>query len=273
MSPGEGTLTAHDGISLHWDHHPATVPLRGVILNICGLGDHSGLHPTITGTLPGLGFAVYALDTRGNGKSGGKAGHVRRWTDFREDLHRFTMFVRERETAPLTLLGHSLGGLMVLDYSLAHPGMVHRIVAAAPPLGSLGTPGWLVTLARVLSRVAPSITLQTGLDLSRLAHDPAVIAAVEADPLFHRRASGRLATEVLATRACIHQRAREFRDAVLVMHGDDDAMVSIDGSRRLVKEAGGRVTLLEYEGAWHALLADWGWQERMSDLVRWIDVS
>ena len=270
MSSAEGFLTAYDGTQLHWDSFPATAPQRGVILNICGLGDHSGLHPTITGTLPGQGFAVYALDTRGNGKSGGKRGHVWRWADFRDDLHRFVSFVRERETAPLTLLGHSLGGLMVLDYSLAHPGMVQNVVAMAPPLGSLGTPSWLIALGKVLSRVAPSFTIQTGLDLSRLAHDPAVVAAVESDPLFHRLASGRLATEVLATRDHLHGHARDLRDRSLIMHGDDDGMVAIDGSRRLAEEAGGNVTLREYPGGWHALLADFGWEERMNDLVLWI---
>lgn len=270
MSSAEGFLLAHDRTPLHWDYFPASAPLRGVVLNICGLGDHSGLYPTITGTLPGMGFSVHALDTRGNGKSGGKRGHVRRWTDYRDDLHRFVTSVRAREDAPLTLLGHSLGGLMVLDYSLAHPGMVQHVVAASPPLGSLGVPEWLLALGRVLSGVAPSLTLETGLDLSGLAHDPAVIAAVEADPLFHRRASGRLATETLATVAWVHAGANAFREPVLIMHGDEDGMVSIDGSRRLAREAPHRVRLIEYPGAWHALLADFGWEERVNDLVQWI---
>ena len=52
MSSAEGFLTAYDGTQLHWDSFPATAPQRGVILNICGLGDHSGLHPTITGSSP-----------------------------------------------------------------------------------------------------------------------------------------------------------------------------------------------------------------------------
>ena len=41
-------------------------------------------------------------------------------------------------------------------------------------------------------------------------------------------------------------------------------------SRRLAEETGGNVTLREYPGGWHALLADFGWEERMNDLVLWI---
>lgn len=271
MSPDEeGTLTGARGVPLHWELHRPRAQPTGVVINVCGLGDHSGLYPMVTTHLPARGLAVYALDTRGNGQSGSKRGHVDRWDDFREDLHRMVAFVRGREAGSLTLLGHSLGGLMVLDYVLAHPGRCDRVAAASPPLGSIGTSPLLVGLAHLLSRIAPGITLESGLDLSGLAHDPAIIDAVTSDPLFHRRASGRLATETFATAARVHAGANAFREPVLIMHGDEDGMVSIDGSRRLAREGPHRVKLIEYPGARHALFADTGWQQRIDDLVHWI---
>ena len=131
-----------------------------------GLGDHSGMYPSIAAWFPSRGVAVYALDTQGNGRSPGRRGHIDRWSNYRDDLHRFVQMVREREGMTPVLLGQSLGGLMVMDYGLAHPGMVRGVAAAAPVLGSIGTPAPLLWVARVLSRVWPTFTLETGLDLA-----------------------------------------------------------------------------------------------------------
>ena len=216
-------------------------------------------------------MAVYALDTRGNGQSPGLRGHVDRWKVYRDDLHRFVEFVREREGMAPVLLGHSLGGLMVLDYALEHPATIRGVAAAAPVLGSIGTPAPLLWLASLLSRAWPTFTLETGLDLSGLARDPAVIRAVLDDPLFHRSASARLATEVFATIASVHARAATLARPVLLQHGVEDRMVSIDGSRRFASgPAAARVRLTEYD-AWHALYADLGYEERLIDLTAWME--
>jgi alpha-beta hydrolase superfamily lysophospholipase len=255
---------------LFWQHWRPEHP-RAVLINVHGLGDHSGLYPSIAGWFPPRGVAVYALDTRGNGQSPGLRGHVDRWKVYRDDLHRFVEFVQEREGRAPVLLGHSLGGLMVLDYALEHPSCIRGIAAAAPVLGSVGTPAPLLWLAKLLSRTWPTFTLETGLDLSGLARDPAVIQAVLEDPLFHRSASARLATEVFATLAAVHARAATLTRPVLIQHGVGDRMVSIDGSRRFADgPAAAHVQLVEYD-AWHALYADLGYEERLTDLTNWME--
>ena len=190
---------------------------------------------------------------------------------FRSDLHAFVELVRGREGGAPVLLGHSLGGLMVLDYALTFPQRIRGAAVAAPALGSIGTPAPLLWLARGLSHLWPTFTLETGLDLSGLARDPAVVRAVLDDPLFHRRASTRLATEVLDTMASVHARAATLAVPVLVMHGSADRMVSIDGSRRFAAgPASKHVELREYD-AFHALLADEGYEQRLDDLSTWME--
>jgi alpha-beta hydrolase superfamily lysophospholipase len=257
-------------MDLYWQHWGPEHP-RAVLINVHGLGDHSGMYPSIAEWFPPRGVAVYAFDTRGNGRSPGPRGHVDRWSVYRDDLHHFVQLVREREGRSPVLLGQSLGGLMVLDYALEFPATIRGIAAAAPVLGSVGTPAPLLWLARILSGVWPSFTLETGLDLSGLARDPAVVAAVRDDPLFHRRASARLASELLATIASVHARAATLAVPALVLHGAGDRMVSIDGSRRLAGgPAAARVRLVEYD-AWHALFADEGYEQRLADLTTWMD--
>lgn len=255
---------------LFWQHWRPAHP-RAVLINVHGLGDHSGLYPSIAEWFPAREVAVYAFDTRGNGRSPGRRGHVDRWTVYRADLRRFVEFVQERERQTPVLLGQSLGGLMVLDYALEHPETIRAVAAAAPVLGSIGTPAPLLWMAHLLSRVWPSFTLETGLDLSGLARDPAVIRAVLDDQLFHRFASARLATEMFATIDAVHRRAATLARPALIMHGAADRMVSIDGSRRFASgPAAGNVRLIEYD-AWHALFADTGYEERLTDLAEWME--
>lgn len=270
LTHGEAHLQEPDGTRLYWQWWRPARP-RAVLINVHGLGDHSGLYPTISEWFPPRGVAVYALDTRGNGRSSGPRGHVQRWSLYRDDLDHLVQLVREDEGMAPVLLGHSLGGLMVLDYALERPAGIRGVAAAAPVLGSIGTPAPLLWLARAFSGIWPSFALETGLDLSGLARDPAVVRAVLDDPLFHRRASARLATEVLATIDSVHQRAAALARPALILHGRDDRMVSIDGSRRLARgPASAMVRLAEYD-AWHALFADTGYEERLVDLTTWME--
>jgi len=204
-----GTFAGGDGTPLFCQRWPARGARRGVLVNVHGLGDHGGLYPHLVSYFPAHGWTVWALDTRGNGRSPGRRGHIDRWAQFRDDLGAFVRHVRAAEgDASLVLLGNSLGGLMVLDYALEHPEGLAGIALAAPPLGDVGVPRPLLWLARVLTRVWPTYSQVTGMDLSNLARDPAIVQALVGDPLFHRAASARLGTETLDTIASVHARAR-----------------------------------------------------------------
>jgi alpha-beta hydrolase superfamily lysophospholipase len=251
---------------------PAATP-RAVVANIHGLGDHSGLYSTLVEHLLARGFAVHAPDLRGNGRSPGRRAYVGRWEEFREDLRRFLDVVRDEEPGrPLFLLGNSLGGLIVLEYALHHPDGLRGVIAASPPLGRLGVPAPLLALGRVLSRVWPTFSLQTGMDLGGLARDPAVAEAVLADPHFHRYGTARLSTEVVAAITRVQAAAPKFPLPLLLLHGSADRMVHPDGTRRFAAAAGqADVRLIEYPEGYHVLFADLDREQVLGDLIKWID--
>jgi alpha-beta hydrolase superfamily lysophospholipase len=268
-----GTFPGGDGTPLFCQRWRAHGARRGVLVNVHGLGDHSGLYPHLVRYLPERGWTVWALDTRGNGRSPGRRGHVDRWRVFRDDLGAFIRHVRTAEgDVPLVLLGNSLGGLMVLDFAIEHPEGLAGVALAAPPLGEVGVPKPLLWLARVMTRVWPTYSQVTGMDLSNLARDPAIVQALVGDPLFHRAASARLGTETLDTIASVHARAGALRVPTLVLHGTGDRMVPIEGSRRLAAGAArARVTLREYPEVGHALFVDDGYEERLEALRAWAE--
>jgi alpha-beta hydrolase superfamily lysophospholipase len=245
---------------------------RASVIFVHGLGDHSGLHPAVSEALVPLRVTVTAPDLRGNGRSPGRRGHVDAWDEFREDLRRLVLRVRATDPdIPLFLVGFSLGGLVVLDYALHHADGVRGVIALAPPLGELGVPRVLLALGRVVSRVWPGFSLRTGMDLSGLARDPQVVRDVRADPLFHRLGSARLSTEVTATITRVQEQAPDFPLPVLILHGDADRMVLPEGSRRFIGRVGqADKRLIEYPGAYHALVADTGRERVLADLCEWI---
>ena len=268
----QGWFTGAGGLRLFrqtW--RPAGQP-RAALLNIHGLGDHSGLYPTLVDHCMTCRFVVHSHDLRGNGRSPGPRAYVERWEEYRQDLERFVATVRSEEgDLPLFLLGNSLGGLIVLDYALHRPDGLRGIIAASPPLGRLGVPGPLLALGRVLSRVWPSFSVRTGMDLSGLARDPTVVETVLADPLFHRVGTARLSTEVVAAIARVQDGAPRFPLPLLVLHGSADRMVPPDGSRAFVSRVGHPDhELHEYAGAYHVLFADLDRERVLADVEQWI---
>jgi alpha-beta hydrolase superfamily lysophospholipase len=268
-----GTFTAVDGLALYYQAWLPSTPPRAALINLHGLGDHSGLYPSIAAHFPLCGFAVYAYDMRGNGRSPGQRAYLRHWNEYRSDLDAFIRQVRIWQAgSPIFVLGHSLGGLVVLDYALHLPAELSGVIASAPPLGKVGVPPILMALGRVMSRIWPRFSLEVGMDLSGLARDPTVIETVLSDPLFHRRGTARLSTEVTAAIARVQARAADLAVPLLIVHGSADRMVPPDGSREFFRKVRHPVReLREYPDSYHGLFADRDQKQVLADVEGWLN--
>jgi alpha-beta hydrolase superfamily lysophospholipase len=271
----DGTFAGAGGLPLYYQAWlpPDRQQKKAVLINLHGLGDHSGLYPTLASHFPAHGIALYAYDMRGNGRSPGQRAYLRGWHEYRSDLRAFLEQVRKWEgDRPIFVLGNSLGGLVVLDYALHYPAGLRGVIAAAPPLGEVGVPPFLMALGRIMSRIWPRFSLEVGMDLSGLARDPAVVESVLADPLFHRRGTARLSTEVTAAIRRVQARAETLSVPLLILHGSADRMVPPEGSRRFFSQVHQTDReLREYPGAYHCLFADVGQEEVLKDVERWIE--
>jgi len=234
MQHGEDTFeSALDLRVYHQWWRPEGEP-HTVLAIVHGVGEHSGRFMNIVHYFVARGHAVYALDLRGHGRSEGRRGHLMSWSEYREDIRRFLQQIGAREPGrPLFLLGHSMGGLAVLEYVLHHPESLNGTIISGPPFESEGvaTP-FLVTLAKVMSRLWPSCPLDVPLEAGALSSNPERVADYLADPLIHRKATARWAAEAILANAYVKTHAAALRIPLLMLHGEADRINTAAGTRR-----------------------------------------
>jgi alpha-beta hydrolase superfamily lysophospholipase len=274
MKHGEAVLSRPGSVSIYIQWWlPDTTPKASLAL-VHGIGEHSGRYSNLVGTLIEHGMAVYAVDNRGFGKSSGKRGHVMSWREYTDDTAAFLDRVREiKSEGPLFLMGHSMGGLIVLSFLLDHsPKDLNGVVVSGPALSQGAVSKVLLLAARIMSKVVPSFSLDTKLDASAVSRDPEVVAAYEADPLRTGMASARLGTEMAAAMEMVKTRAGEIRLPILIVHGGADRLVAPETSRELMPLLGSTdKTRIEYPSYYHEPHNDLDWQKPLSDIVQWME--
>src|SRR5512139_2194182 len=273
MRHHEGHFTAPDGADIYTQAWlPDSIP-QAVILIVHGLGDHSGRYGNYVNYFVPRGYALYSFDARGHGRSSGARGHVDRFDRYLEDIDRRAAEARsDWPGAPLFILGHSLGSLMVLSYGARRPDQLTGLIVTGTALqDALELPGWKRNLATLLSRVTPSLKMNNGVPLSGLSHDPAVIAAYEADSLTHGWGTPRLSTEVDVTRAQVWQSAAAWHVPLLMLHGGADRICLPEGARRFAAQTpASLVEYREYPGLYHEIHNEPEREQVFRDIEAWL---
>jgi alpha-beta hydrolase superfamily lysophospholipase len=90
---------------------------KGWILLLHGFGEHSGRYLHVCDFLLRDGFSILTWDHRGHGRSDGARGVCSEFSWFTDEITFFLHFERDL-SLPLFLFGHSLGGEIVLQYTL-----------------------------------------------------------------------------------------------------------------------------------------------------------
>lgn len=235
--------TVTDGTDLlirHWPADEAEAggawagPAWASVLIVHGLGEHSGRYEHVGDQMASSGLDVWAYDHRGNGGSGGRRGHVDRWSQLHDDLEERLVAVRAGAGAhPVVLYGHSMGGLVVAGYlTLPDRASADLAVLTAPGLDST-LPGWKKSLARLLGGVTPTLAVPNAIDPSTLSRDPAVGAKVATDPACAASSTARFGAEALAEQQRVVRECGRITIPTLVLHGLDDGLVPARASEVL----------------------------------------
>ena len=273
VNHSESAFQGLGGLQLFEQSWLPSDPPRAVLILMHGLKDHSSRYETFARQLGDAGFAVYAFDLRGHGRSEGPRAYVRSFTEYVSDLATFVVRVRERQRKrPLFVLGHSMGGAIVTLFALSDSNAIQGFALTAPGLKVTDD----VTRRRIravtlLAKIVPKAHVYrvANADFSR---DPEVVEGMNRDPLIdQRRLPARLAVEFLGAMRQIQARARELALPFLVMHGTGDRLTNPEGSRELYQNASSSdKTLKLYNGLYHDMLHEPERARVSADLLDWL---
>jgi acylglycerol lipase len=251
---------------------PETSP-RAVVVLSHGLGEYARRYDHVAQFFGDAGLVTYALDHRGHGRSGGKRMLVRDIGEYTADFDTLVgIATREHHGLRSIVLGHSMGGGIVFAYGVERPDNYDLMVLSAPAVAAQDLVSPLMQLAaKVLGALTPGLPVQE-LDVDAISRDPAVVAAYNEDPLvYHGKVPAGVGRALLEVGETMPRRAPALTAPLLVVHGDADRLIPVDGSRRLVECVGSTdVELKVYPGLYHEVFNEPERAQVLDDVVSWI---
>lgn len=237
---------------------PAREPVGAVYIVLGPEISAAPLYPTLTAALQQAGFAVMVLHPRGSGYSSGPRGDLDDVRLFLADHRQGLDALRARVgSAPVFLLGHSVGAAFALELAAGDRGALAGLVLVNPAYKLRASPGLTPSfkdyVAFALNAVfRPSaITVDMNSRPQAIEHpgDRAEAEAMWADPLVVRYFSMRLMTaQQKVMRRCPSNAART--DApLLVIQGAQDALVDPRGTDEILAAAKSRDTTKQVAAA------------------------
>jgi alpha-beta hydrolase superfamily lysophospholipase len=238
-----------------------------------GYAEHSGRYEAMALWFAERACVVHAYDQRGHGRSEGPRCHVDRFEQYLDDLALVLDAVRsEYPELPITLVGHSMGGLITLAFLALRKPRVASAVTSGAALSIGGVSPVRVALARVARRVLPRLAIGSGIDPDGLSRDPEVVRRYLADPLIVRTMTTSLGAELLAAAPRTAALAAEIDVPLLVLHGQDDPICPVDGSRAFhaaVRSPGAALRI--YPGLRHEIFNEPEREAIWQDVLRWLE--
>lgn len=247
----------------YWKPQQVEKP-KGLVFICHGYGEYfCPSYDGIAETLVNEGYLVFGHDHIGHGRSTGQRVQVKSMDDYVLPLlsHAKKVYNDYNKEVDLSIIGHSMGGLITVLAAMTEPDLFKSIVLMGPLIKmdpNIATP-LKKTLASVFSGILPSFSLGA-LDASAITRDEDVVKRVEKDPLgwhggFRTQHSHVLlkATDALAKDQCL----KKITAPILIIQGGKDKLVCPDGAPFLHDNVGSvEKKLLTYDDAYHNLFVE-----------------
>ncbi|KAK3030195.1 hypothetical protein RJ639_038705 [Escallonia herrerae] len=225
---------------------PVNGQVKGIVIIIHGLNEHSGRYAQFASQLTSCNFGVYAMDWIGHGGSDGLHGYVPSLDHVVADTGAFLEKIKsENPGVSCFLFGHSTGGAVVLK--------------AVAPLFSLVAPKYQFKGAN-----------KRGIPVSR---DPAALLAKYSDPLVYTGPMRvRTGHEVLRISSHLMRNFKSVTVPFFVLHGSADKVTDPLASQDLYNEAASEFKDIKlYDGFLHDLLFEPEREEIAQDIIDWME--
>lgn len=245
---------------------------KATVVLVHGMGSHSGRYSD--SVIPALienNYNIVTFDHFGHGKTKGKRGHN---PGFEHVLHSISIVIDKAKELfpkkPIFLYGHSMGGNAVINYALIKQPNIQGVISTSPMLRlSMKPPKWKMTMGKIAQKIAPSLTMPSGLNVNHISRIPEAITKYTNDKLTHDKISPNYSISFINKGEWAIQNASLLKIPLLLLHGTDDRICSYKGAEDFVKN-NPNVTLKLYEGGYHELHHDLCQKEMLKDVIEWL---
>lgn len=276
VSHTERSFDGTGGVRIVYDVWTPESPdgVIGVVVLAHGYAEHARRYDHVAARFGEAGLVTYTIDHRGHGRSGGKRVYLRAITEYTADFHTLVGIAKsEHPGLEVVVLGHSMGGGIVFTYGVEHPHDYDAMVLSGPAVDAQEAVSPVkVLLAKTIGRIAPGLPVED-LPADAVSRDPQVVSAYENDPLiYHGKLPAGIARALIGVGQTMPQRAAAITAPLLVVHGDQDKLIPVGGSKKLVKCVGSAdVHLKVYPGLYHEVFNEPEKALVLDDVTAWIE--
>lgn len=274
MKHSEARFKGQKDVEIFWQSWVPATP-KAVVVIVHGLGEHSGRYAHVAQSLVDADYAVYAMDHRGHGKSGGPRTFIDSFANTVADIDTVVDIARKSNPRkPTVLLGHSMGGALSLSYAIKHADKLKALVLSGPAVALDGAPPIIKPISKLLSIFAPQLGM-FAVEPGLVSRDAAVVADYAADPLnAHGKVPARTLAEIVKFVELLPGLLPALKLPLLIQHGRDDKLAGVAGSEMVVGRVSSKdKTLKIYEGLYHEIYNELPADRAavLKDLRDWID--
>lgn len=294
----DASFQASDGVKIHYRTWQGAATPRLAVQIVHGAAEHGGRYDRFAQALVDSGYAVYATDHRGHGRTRVRSGQLgdagpNAWNQFVNDELMLSQIIRQHHPqAKLVLFGHSMGSFIAQDY-ITRSSQLDGLILSGTAYGPPAPPDVLSALNAEAnaSPLGPSafwagrfndfnkpFSDKPGFEW--LSRDPAEVAKYQQDPLAGFAFSNELVRDLFQGMAAMRDPAREARIPkalpVLVIQGALDPVgANLQATQALLDRyralGMSHVQHHFYEGARHELLNETNREEVQRDVLTWIE--
>ncbi|TYQ00356.1 alpha-beta hydrolase superfamily lysophospholipase [Tenacibaculum adriaticum] len=245
---------------------------KAVVVLVHGMGEHSNRYKHVAKNLVENDFGVVAYDNFGHGKTSGKRGHNPSYEAVLDIVSNVIEKAKElHPNKPVFLYGHSMGGNVVINYTLRRNPSIKGVVASSPFLRlAFQPPAWKLSLGKLMQKIAPSITLGNELDANDISRDKEEVTKYLNDPMVHDKVSPNFSLTFIDAGEWAIQNANKLNVPMILLHGTEDKIIDYKGSVNFAENSK-LASIKLYENGYHELHNDLCKDQFLQDVTNWLN--
>ena len=246
-----------------------------VMVVVHGLGEHKGCYDDFVSRMLSKDRGVLIYDQHGHGESPGRRGDAPDFDTLVNDVAVALEFASQHfAEAEIVLLGHSMGGNLVLNHLLDRDHeYVRRAIVTNPMILPPNPPTRPQAFAAWLTgKLIPHIRVSASIEPEQLTRDAKVQEAMESDDLTHEKLAIGIGTQLINRGLWLTENVDRLNSDLLILMGDDDELCDRETTDEFATKAGLRCQQQVFPGLRHSLLIERDRQQVFDAIEAWLSV-